>query len=171
MGPPTALLDLVKLIINGVLSQPSAKFVCFDAANFYLQIPKMERKEYVRTKFDNTPDEFRRKYGLTPDSPLVNQGWVYFAVVRGAYGLPQSGRLANDLLRKRLNAAGYHETATTPGLWRHVWRPIQFVLIVDDFGVEYVGQQHADHLLAVLNNHYEMTRDWDGKKFAGIDLD
>ena len=51
----------------------------------------MERKECVRIKFDNIPDEFRRKYGLTPDSPLVNQGWVYFAVVRSAYGLPQSG--------------------------------------------------------------------------------
>ena len=91
-------------------------------------------------------------------------------MVRGAYGLPQSGKLANDLLRKRLNASGYHETATTPGLWRHVWRPVQFVLIVDDFGVEYVGRKHADHLLGVLNQHYEMSEDWAGKKFAGIDL-
>ena len=36
------------------------------------------------------------------------------------YGLPQSGKLAYDLLTKRLNAARYHETATTPGLWTHV---------------------------------------------------
>ena len=170
VGTPTASLDLVKLMVNSVLSRPGAKFVCLDAANFYLQTPEMERKEYVRIKFSNIPDEFRREYGLTSDSPLVNQGWVYFAVVRGAYGLPQSGRLANDLLRKRLNAAGYHETATTPGLWRHVWRPVQFVLIVDDFGVEYVGRKHADHLLGVLNQHYEMSEDWEGKKFAGIDL-
>ena len=77
-------------------------------------------KEYVRIKFDNIPDEFREEYGLTSDSPLVHPGWVYFVVVRGAYGIPQSGRLANDLLRKRLTAAGYHEAATTPGLWRHV---------------------------------------------------
>ena len=91
VGTPTASLDLVKLIINSVLSRLGAKFVCFNAANFYLQTPEMERKKCVRIKFDNIPDEFRRKYGLTPDSPLVNQGWVYFAVVRSAYGLPQSG--------------------------------------------------------------------------------
>ena len=54
--------------------------------------------------------------------------------------MPQAGKLANDLLRKRLDKAGYYEAATTPGLWRHKWRPVQFVLIVDDFGVEYVGE-------------------------------
>ena len=84
---------------------------------------------------------------------------MYFAVVRGAYGLPQSGKLANDLLRTRLNAAGYFEAPTTPGLWRHEWRPVQFVLVVDDFGVEYVGKQHARHLLGVLNKHYKMSED------------
>ena len=95
---------------------------------------------------------------------------MYFAVVRGAYGLPQSGRLSNDLLLKRLTVAGYHEAATTPGLWRHVWCPVQFVLIVNNFGVEYVGRKHANNLLRVLNQHYEMVEDWEGKNFAGIDL-
>jgi hypothetical protein len=150
-----------------VLSRPGAKFACFDAANFYLQTPEMERKEYVRVKYADIPPEFRAEYKI---DDFAHKGWVYFEVVRGAYGLPQSGRLANDLLRKRLNAAGYHEAPTTPGLWRHVWRPIQFVLIVDDFGVEYVGKKHVDHLLSVLNQHYEMSEDWEGKKFAGIDL-
>ena len=69
-----------------------------------------------------------------------------------------------------MNAAGCHETSTTPGLWRHTWRPIQFVLIVDDFDVEYVGKQHDDHLLSVLNKFYKMSEDWEGKKFAGIDI-
>jgi len=170
VGTPTASLELVKLMLNSVVSRPGAKFACFDAANFYLQTPEMERKEYVRIKFADIPADFREEYGITEETSLVHRGWVYFAVVRGAYGLPQSGKLANDLLRKRLNAAGYHEAATTPGLWRHVWRPVQFVLIVDDFGVEYVGRKHADHLLGVLNQHYEMSEDWDGSKFAGIDL-
>ena len=35
----------------------------------------------------------------------------------------------------------------------------RLVLIVDDFGVEYVGRKHADHLLAVLNQHYEISED------------
>ena len=40
----------------------------------------------------------------------------------------------------------------------------------DTLTVKYVGRQHADHLLGVLNEHYEMSEDWEGKKFAGIDL-
>ena len=32
------------------------------------------------------------------------------------------------------------------------WRPIQFYLVVDDFGVEYVGKQHAEHLATILKN-------------------
>ena len=170
VGTPGASLDLVKLMINSVLSRRGAKFACFDAANFYLQTPEMEQKEYVRIKYADIPQDFHDEYNLTDDSPLLRHSWVYFTVVRCAYGLPQSGKLAHDLLRKQLNAAGYHDTPTMPSLWRHTWRPVQFVLIVDDFGVEYVGKQHADHLLSVLNQHYVMSEDWEGTKFSGIHL-
>ncbi len=51
------MLDLVKLMINSVLSQKGAKFACFDAANFYLQTPEMERKEYVQKKYLGIPKE------------------------------------------------------------------------------------------------------------------
>ena len=128
----------------------------------------MARSEYVRIKLSDIPQEVIDEYNLLP---RVHNGWVYYEVVRGCYGLPQAGKLANDLLRKRLDKAGYYEAATTPGLWRHKWRPIQFVLIVDDFGVEYVVKQHAQYLLDVLRKNYEMTTDWDGAKFAGVDLD
>ena len=49
-------------------------------------------------------------------------------------------------------------------------RPANFVLIVDDFGVEYVGKQHAKHLLTTLQEHHTVTTDWTGTKFAGIDI-
>ena len=52
------------------------------------------------------------------------------------YGLPQAGFLANKLLKKRLAPAGYYEMPHTPGLWKHVYRPIAFTLVVDDFGVK-----------------------------------
>ena len=81
VGKPTAPLDLVKLIINSVLSRPGARFACFDAANFYLQTPEIDQKEYVRIKFNNIPVKFREEYDLTPDSPLVHHSWVYFSVV------------------------------------------------------------------------------------------
>ena len=50
------------------------------------------------------------------------------------------------------------------GRWRHKWRPIMFVLIVDDFGIEYVGHQHLNHLKTVLTTHYTITEDLEGKK-------
>jgi hypothetical protein len=54
--------------------------------------------------------------------------------------------------------------------WRHKWRPITFILIVDDFGIKYVDKRHADHLLQALQNNYKVTTDWTGSKFAGIDI-
>ena len=78
--------------------------------------------------------------------------------------------LANTLLRTRLNKYGYYETTTTPGLWRHKWSPIIFVLIVYDFSIEYVGDNHLKHIQTVLTNHYMITEDLDGMFFAGIDL-
>lgn len=44
------------------------------------------------------------------------------------------------------------------------------VLIVDDFGIEYVGAEHANHLLSALRDNYTITTDWTGSKFAGIDI-
>ena len=42
VGTPTVSLELVKLILNSVLSHPGAKFSCFDVKNFHLATP-MER--------------------------------------------------------------------------------------------------------------------------------
>ena len=58
-----------------------------------------------------------------------------------------------------------------PVLWRHKWRPVQFVLIVDDFGIKYVRKEHALHFLKILDRHYEITADWEGNKLAGINLE
>ena len=73
-------------------------------------------------------------------------------------------------MRTRLDKEGYYEAATTPGIWSHKWCPIQFVLLVDNFVIEYVGKQHALHLLKTLEQNYEITTDWEGKKLSGIDL-
>ena len=127
----------------------------------------MERSDYVRIKLSDIPPEFKEEYILTQS---VHNGWIYFEILCGCYGLPQSGRLDNDLLRTCLEKAGYYEAATTPGLWIHKWCPIQFVLIVDDFGIEYVGKQDALYLLKIIKQNYDITTDWEGGNFAGIDL-
>ena len=97
---------------------------------------------------------------------MINNGWIYFKIVKGCYGLPQSGILANNLLHTRLNKKLYFEATTTPGLWKHQWRPIQFCLIVDNFVIEYVIR----HLGDVLKQHYDITEYWTGTKFGGIDI-
>jgi hypothetical protein len=101
---------------------------------------------------------------------LVSDGHVYIEVQKGMYGLPQAGILANHLLARRLAIHGYHQTKCTPGLWRHVTRPIQFTLVVDDFGVKYVGAEHAQHLIAALETDYTVSKYWTGGLYCGITL-
>ena len=69
-----------------------------------------------------------------------------------------------------MEKGGYYESRTTPGLWRHKWIPIQFFFIVYDFGAEYVGKKHADHLATIFQKYHNITKNWEGKKYAGIDL-
>ena len=45
-----------------------------------------------------------------------------------------------------------------------------FSLIVDDFRVKYVGKLDADHLASVLQKYHDITIDWEGTKYSGIDL-
>jgi hypothetical protein len=71
---------------------------------------------------------------------LVSDVHVYIEVQKGMCGMPQASILANQLLARHLAIHGYHQTKFTPGLWRHVTHPIQFTLVVDDFGVQYVGK-------------------------------
>ena len=58
-----------------------------------------------------------------------------------------------------------------PGLWKHKWCPVQFTLVVDDFGVKYVGKEHAQHLKNTLEENYTVTTEWDGTRYIGITLD
>ncbi len=38
-------------------------------------------------------------------------------------------------------------------------RPINFTLMVDDFGIEYVVKEHVLHLLDILKQHYKLSED------------
>jgi hypothetical protein len=166
VGTNTASLELFKVLLNSVLSRKGARFSTIDLKNFYLDTP-MPDPEYVRIKITDIPAEFIEEYKLAGTD---RDGWIYFEIRCGCYGLPQAGILANDLLRSRLLAEGYYEAESTPGLWRHKWRPIQFCLIVDDFGVEYVGIEHFTHLLDVLKKFHGVQFNMAGDKFAGINI-
>ena len=87
------------------------------------------------------------------------------------YGLPQAGILAQQLLEKQLNNQGYSQDNLVPGLWTNSWRLITFTLCVDDFGVKYVGKQHAAHLIDILEEHYTISQDWNGARYPSMDID
>ena len=126
-----------------------------DAGNFYLATP-MERKEYLKIPITLIPQEFMDMYKL---HEKVKNGYVYCEIVRGMYGLPQAGILANQLLKKRLAVHDYYEVPHTLGLFTHKTRPIWFTLTVDDFGVKYIGREHSEHLMTILKKHYNMEED------------
>ena len=94
----------------------------------------------------------------------TSEGYIYVEIRKGMYGLPQTGLLAQELLEKRLNAHGYSQSKHKPGFWKHESRPIQFTLVVDDFGVKYVGTENAEHLINILKQYYTISKDWGGTK-------
>ncbi len=54
-------IELVKLLVNSVLSQRNARLVTMDLKNFYLITP-LNRPEYVCIKLADIPQEFIDKY-------------------------------------------------------------------------------------------------------------
>jgi hypothetical protein len=91
------------------------------------------------------PEDVIAHYKLTYN--VTHNGYIYCKIQKGMYSLPQAGIIAQQLLEKRLRAHGYHKSTNTPGLWKHDTCPISFSLVVDNFGVKYVGEENAQHLL------------------------
>jgi hypothetical protein len=81
-----------------------------------------------------------------------------------------SGILENQLLARRLAVHGYHQTKFTAGLCEHVSCPINFTLVVDDFGVQYVGGEHDNHLITALEQSFTVSKYWSGSYNFGIVL-
>ena len=157
----------VKIVINSTVSTENAMYMGIDITDFYLNTP-MERKEYMRVPITIIPQAIIDYYNLTK---LVNNGFVYIEIMKGMYGLPQAGILAKNELVAHLAEHGYIECTHTPGLFTHETRPICFTLVVDDFGIKYVGREHAEHLIKTLQLKYPITIDWTGKKYLGLTLE
>ena len=170
-NPVTArMCDLVtfKMHINSTLSRTKQKYCSFDVKNFYLNTP-MEHSEYMKIPLSHIPDEIIAEYALK--RKVHSDGAIYIKIRKGMYGLPQAGMLANKLLKRHLAKHRYYEVRHTPGYWRHVWRPIDFTLVVDDFGMGYEGNEHALHLLQTLRQYYDaVSIDWTGTLYCGITL-
>ena len=70
------------------------------------------------------------------------------------YGISQAGMLYNNHITKTLYTCGYIPTSNNPGIWRHQTSTISFTLVVKEFGVKYVVQQHDEHLVADITALY-----------------
>ena len=163
----TSSIPTAKTVLNSVISTPAARAFTCDVKNFYLNTP-MARAEYMKIHIRNIPKAIMDYYKLWG---LVYKDHVYVRITKGMYGLPQAGRLANDQLIKFLTAAGYSQSRLVPGLFTHDTRPIQFCLVVDDFLVKYTGEEHAQHFIATLKQHYTITVDMEAKQYLGLQLD
>ena len=119
----------------------------------------------MRLRIADMPEDVIEHYNLrdkaTPD------GYVYCEIQKGMYGLPQAGIIAQQLLEECLGKHGYHQSKTTPGLWKHDTRPINFLLVVDDFGVKYVGEKNVQHLIDTVRQYYKCLCDWKGERYCG----
>jgi hypothetical protein len=155
---------VAKMLFNSVISTKGTQFMTMDISNFYLMTP-LHSPKFIRIKLTDIPDKVSKEYKLREIA--TKNGSIYIRAKRGMYSLPQAELLANKLLKKRLNKHGYQQSKLVPGLWKHATKPIQFTLVVDDFGTKYIGEEHAQHLKNALEEgkwYIGITLDWDYNK-------
>ena len=86
-------------------------------------------------------------------------------------GLKQDGRITNDLLKVHLDHFGFAPVTRTPVLCKYTTKPTSSSLVVDDFGVKYIGKENADHLIQALQKVYTISIDWTGYLLGGLTID
>ena len=94
----TSDLTTSKCMWNSVISTKGARYMCGYCSNFYLATP-LEHHQYTRIPIELIPQEFIDLYQL---QNKIKNGFVYCEIIRGMHGLPESGILANNLLKKQL---------------------------------------------------------------------
>jgi hypothetical protein len=145
----TAGLTTAKILINSVISTLGAKFLVIDNNFFYSNTP-LGRFKYMVINLSSLPQETIDKYDFLN---LAQDGKVHIEIQKGMQKLPQAGILAKELLQRNLAKDGYRPTQHPHGIWTHDTHPISFSLVVDDFGVKYVGHEHAEHLMACIKKN------------------
>jgi hypothetical protein len=99
-------------------------------------------------KLNNIPEQIIIEYKL--HKIATEDGYVYWEIQKGMYGLPQVGIIVQDLLQARLAKVGYHQSKIIPGLRTHKTRNTCFTLVVDDFAIKYTSMEDAQHLIDAL---------------------
>eukprot|EP00804_Cyclotella_cryptica_P008148 CCRYP_004621-RA/>CCRYP_004621-RA protein AED:0.29 eAED:0.29 QI:0/0/0/1/0/0/3/0/521 len=100
----------------------------------------MARPEYMRLKLSDIPAAIIDLYKLRD---IAQDGYVFVRIQK-------AGIIAQQLLEQRLQAKRLPPKQTQP--------------------VKYVGKVHADHLINTLTGHYDISTDWDGRRYIGLTL-
>jgi hypothetical protein len=138
-----------------------------DIKDFYLNTP-MARYKYMQLRIADMPEDIIEYYNLkdkaTPD------GYIYCEIQKGMYGLPQVGIIAQQLLKEHLQKHGYCQSQMTPGLWKHDTCSISFSLVINNFGVKYVGKENAQQLLDTVQQYYKCSCKWKGERYCRLTI-
>jgi hypothetical protein len=166
VSTPMTGIATTKCLFHRLLFTTYTKLTTIDTKGFYLNTP-MEQYEYIRIPVNVFPAcTIMQQYQF---ASLVNNGHVLVEICM--YGLPQSGKLANDHLVQHLSIFGYVPPKHTPCPFTHTTRPILFSLVVDDFRVQYTSREHAQHLATALESLYTITPEWSGTRYLVLTLD
>ena len=138
-----------------------------DIKDFYYGTT-MARYEYMKLAIACIPDRIIEQYNLRT---LSSDGWIYLDIRKGMPSLKQAVRITNDRLKYHLAQFGFAPVPRTPELWKHHTKPIFFSLVVDDFGLKYIGKENADHLIQALQKLNTISIDWTGSLFCGLTID
>ena len=157
----------VKCLLNAIVTE-NADHITLDLEDFYLYTT-LDEPEYMRMPLAIIPMDLRKELRMDhlPDSTSI-----LWEVLKGLYGMPQAGLLAQKDLNRLLTSHGYLVSSTTPGLYTHVTRKIKFVVWVDDFLIKFARGDRKDinHLLDVLATRYKFRVDWSGRKYLGLTI-
>ena len=118
---------------------------------------------------DDVPEDVKHQYKL--DEKVMQNRWVYVEIRKEMYGLLQAGLLAQEFLKERLSKNGYTQSMLTPSMWKHHTLPVQFCLIINDFGVKYMGKEHMKHLKRIIEQCNKVWMDWSETKYVELTLD
>ena len=157
-------------LLNSVVAD-HALFGSVDITDYYLGTPN-PNPPFIKVYTDQYPPEVLLRLRLSPFTKKdrrTGRPYVLFRADKTIYGLKESGKLSNNMLVPLLHKFGFVETPT-PCLFRHLTRPITFVLVVDDFGVKYQNRDDFDYLVQALSSCYHVKAHPLAHKFLGFTI-
>ena len=168
---PGHLRDITSDVDRRVRGTAGGDRLSVDITDYYLGTPN-PNPPFIKVYTDQYPPEVLLRLRLSPFTKKdrrTGRPYVLFRADKTIYGLKESGKLSNNRLVPLLHKFGFVETPT-PCLFRHLTRPITFVLVVDDFGVKYQNRDDFDYLVHALSSCYHVKAHPLAHKFLGFTI-